>query len=127
MPKNGIHHFDFGVAVDALVHPGLFEFVGGDHAVPVLVSEFMLDDDLRKFDSIWHKPTGFAGDERWVFHPAGRGVGLGIDNGQRLIRIGSVEFLETIESVAGHFLVTLGLAPVSGCIRKRSWIGPICA
>ena len=39
-----VHDFHFRVAVDALVEPGFFEFVGGDHAVPILVSEFMFGD-----------------------------------------------------------------------------------
>jgi hypothetical protein len=48
LAQNRIQHFHFGIAVDTLVHPGIFEFVGCHHAVPVLVPELMLDHQLRQ-------------------------------------------------------------------------------
>jgi hypothetical protein len=37
----------FAVAVDAFVEPGFFKFIGGDHAVPILVAELVGDRQLH--------------------------------------------------------------------------------
>src|SRR5580700_1992403 len=57
------HGFGFHVAVDALVEPGVFEFVGGDHAVPILMAEFVIDDILGRENTRWHIPSGAGSDE----------------------------------------------------------------
>ncbi len=88
-----LHRAVFGVGVQALVQPRLFEFVGADHAVPVLVPELV---DIHVFDET-HAREGpaqdprvrFAGDERRVFHAARAETILGrIHDGQRLVGIG---------------------------------------
>ena len=48
--RDGGEDFDFGVGVDAFVEPGIFELVGGDHAVPVLVAELVLGCELGDMD-----------------------------------------------------------------------------
>ena len=125
VPQDRIEHFDFGVAVDAFVHPRIFEFVGGDHAVPVLVAEFVLHDD---FGSV--KPSGInqlvlAGDEGGIFHASGGRAGLRIDHGQRLVGIRPVPFLEMVESVARDAFVALDLVPVRGLHQEAELaLGP---
>ena len=57
LAQNRIQNLDFGVAVDAFVHPGVLKFVGGHHAVPVLVSELVLHDDLHQVEAVRHKPA----------------------------------------------------------------------
>jgi hypothetical protein len=46
-----IHDLALGVLVDALVEPCFFKLVGGHHAIPILVSEFMFDNTLRNFSN----------------------------------------------------------------------------
>jgi len=42
--QNIVENLALGVAVYALIQPRILEFIGSNHAIPVLVSEFMFDD-----------------------------------------------------------------------------------
>ena len=89
--------FDFGVGVDAFVEPGVFELVGGDHAVPVLVAELVFDGELG--DVGWVVPAGVGGEEGWVLHAAHLGAGFGVDDGDDLVGVGTVALLEVREGL----------------------------
>ena len=90
----GGHDFDFGVGVDALVEPGVFELVGGDHAVPVLVAELVLGGEFGGVGGL--EPAGVAGDEGGVLHAADLGAGFGVDDGEDLVGVGAVALLELL-------------------------------
>ena len=83
---------DFRVGVDAFIEPGVFELVGRDHAVPVLMAELVHGGELGEVGRV--VPRGVTSDEGGVFHAADLGAGFGVDDGDYLVGIRTVEVVE---------------------------------
>ena len=90
--EDGAEDFDLGVGVDAFVEPGVFELVGRDHAVPVLMAELVFGGLLGDVGGV--VPGGVTGEEGWVLHAADLGVGFGVDDGDDLVGVGTVALVE---------------------------------
>ncbi len=84
--------FDLGVGVDAFVEPRVFELVGGDHAVPVLMAELVFGGLLGDVGGF--VPGGVAGEEGGVLHAADLRAGFGVDDGEDLVGVGAVAVVE---------------------------------
>ncbi len=104
-----------GVLVDALVEPCFFKLVGGHHAIPILVSEFMFDNNLRKFQTIEYPPRGSGRDERGIFHAARGKAAMGrIDHRNLRIRIRPDPFVKFFHRALQDIHVARSAAHVSG-------------
>ena len=110
MSEERIRDFAFAVAVDALVEPGFFKFIGGDHAVPILVAKLVGHRDVRA-EVLPRRlpPCCFAGDERGVLHSTEGRVWFGINQRDLLVRIGSIPFIEFLHALfqGGEIAVAL--------------------
>jgi len=98
-------HFTEGV--DPFVQPGLFEFIGGDEVVPVIVAELMHDHHLQCADALRHAIGAPGGDQGRVLHASRSGsAAAGIDDSEIGIGVIAVLVLEPGDGDLGRLEVT---------------------
>src|SRR5437660_1553190 len=100
----GIHHFDFGISVDAFIEPGFLKLVCGDHRIPVLVSELVRHDDLRQEKALGHEPLRICGNQRWIFH-APSSKSCRINDRELLVWIRTIPPVEELHRALGDNVV----------------------
>ena len=106
-----VQHF-FAVAIDALIQPRIFEFIGGHHAVPILMAKFMFNHYFRKKQETTRRPSHrVSRDKGWIFHSAGSPVS-GIDHCKRVVRIWPKPAIKMVQRLLDDIEMALGLACV---------------
>ena len=123
-----VHYFHFGVAVDAFVEPSVFEFVGGDHAVPILVAEFVFGDDFGSEQAVRHPPRGACRNQCGIFHAAGVTATVRrVYHRDAVVRIRPVPLIEELQSSFQRFDVARRRRHVTGRHQQVNFYGAVAA